>query len=550
MPAPRSGPAPDALPTAAAEPAPAAGTLPRRGLLRAGGALAVAGGAGLLVPGGAVVAVPLVRRAAPVVTHGVQSGDVTANGAVVWTRSDRPARMFVQVSSTGRFRRRTRWVPGPLLTPESDFTGRVELRGLPSGADVHYRVVVADPDAHRPDGDAVEGFLRTAPSWRDRRRVRFLWSGDQAGQGWGRNPDIGGFPIYRAMAERDPDFFLHSGDTVYADGPITGDVELPDGTVYRNVVTEEKSHVAETLDDFRGAFRYNLDDDALRAFVGGVAQVNQWDDHEVHNNWYPGQVIADDRYTVQDVDVLRARGERAWREYVPISERRGGRVYRSFSHGPLVDVFVLDMRSYRDSNANGAAAGGVGPEGGILGAEQARWLVEAVSASRATWKVVQADMPIGLVVPDSATPPAGVEAIAQGDAGVPLGRERQIAWILRELQRRGVRDHVWLTADVHYTAAHRYDPARATFTEFDPFWEFVSGPLHAGAFGPSALDATFGPQVVFQAAPPHPNTSPAEGWQHFGEVEVDPASEEMTVTLRGIDGAALWSVALQPQDRR
>ncbi|WP_280302299.1 alkaline phosphatase D family protein [Nocardia abscessus] len=42
-------------------------------------------------------------------------------------------------------------------------------------------------------------------------------------------------------------------------------------------------------------------------------------------------------------------------------------------------------------------------------------------------------------------------------------------------------DVVWLTADVHYTAAHRYSPERAVFTEFDEFWEFVSGPLNAGA---------------------------------------------------------------------
>ncbi|WP_432573830.1 alkaline phosphatase D family protein [Kineococcus sp. SYSU DK005] len=548
MPEPRPATAPAGTTTGAA--AGAGRSLPRRGVLRAGGALAVAGGAGLLVPAGAPAAVPLVRRGAPVLTHGVQSGDVTASGAVVWARADRPARLFVQVSRHGRFGARTRWVRGPVVTGDSDFTGRVELRGLPAAADVHYRVVAADPDAHRPDGHAVEGSLRTAPSWRARRRIRFLWSGDQAGQGWGRNPDLGGFPIYRAMAERDPDFFLHSGDTIYADGPITGDVELPDGRVYRNVVTEEKSHVAQTLDDFRGAFRYNLADEALSAFFGRVAQVNQWDDHEVHNNWFPHQVIDDDRYTEKRVDVLRARGERAWREYVPVSARRDGRVYRSFSHGPLLEVFVLDMRSHRDPNGNGWAGGGVRPDGGILGTEQARWLVEAVSRSRATWKVVQSDMPIGLVVPDGQTDPAGIEAVAQGDPGVPLGREQQVAWILREFQRRGVRDHVWLTADVHYTAAHRYDPARASFTEFDPFWEFVSGPLHAGSFGPSALDATFGPQVVFQAVPPRPNTSPLEGSQYFGEVEVDPDTEDLTVTLRGIDGAALWSRTLQPQDRR
>lgn len=39
------------------------------------------------------------------------------------------------------------------------------------------------------------------------------------------------------------------------------------------------------------------------------------------------------------------------------------------------------------------------------------------------------------------------------------------------------------TADVHRTAAHRYDPARARFRDFHPFWGFVGSPLHAGTFG-------------------------------------------------------------------
>jgi len=61
-----------------------------------------------------------------------------------------------------------------------------------------------------------------------------------------------------------------------------------------------------------------------------------------------------------------------------------------------------------------------------------------------------------------------------------------------------VRNTVWITADMHYTAAHYYDPNRAVFQDFEPFWEFISGPLHAGTWGPGELDNTFGPQVMYQ----------------------------------------------------
>jgi phosphodiesterase/alkaline phosphatase D-like protein len=65
----------------------------------------------------------------------------------------------------------------------------------------------------------------------------------------------------------------------------------------------------------------------------------------------------------------------------------------------------------------------------------------------------------------------------------------------------GIRNTVWLSANVPYTAAHYYDPGKAQFRDFEPFWEFVSGPIHAGAFGPNTLDNTFGPQLVFQKTP-------------------------------------------------
>jgi alkaline phosphatase D len=328
--------------------------------------------------------------------------------------------------------------------------------------------------------------------------VSFTWSGDLAGQGWGINPDIGGYRIFKTMAGLEPDFFLCSGDTIYADGPLTETVALPGGRTWRNVVTPAKSKVCETLDDFRGAFAYNLLDDNLRAFAASVPQINQWDDHETHNNWYPGQILADDRYTEKRADVLAARAHRAFFEWLPIAPRQRddvGRIYRRISHGPLLDVFMLDMRTYKDPNGTDVYAD---PTIGMLGSAQRAWLKRELAASRATWKVIANDLPLGLVVPDT---PGTFEGVSQGDNGKPLGRELEFAEILRFAHQRAIGGIVFLTADVHYTSAHHYDPARAAIGDFTPFWEFVSGPLNAGAFGPNALDTTFGPQTVFAAAP-------------------------------------------------
>ncbi|MFG2459527.1 alkaline phosphatase D family protein [Streptomyces sp. NPDC048523] len=515
----------------------------RRGVLR--GSLAAS--AALTLPAMSAAAPAFALSGRPGAGWGVQTGDVTSDSGLVWVRSDRPARMIVETSATESFRNPRRW-HGPLLGADTDFTGTTRLRGLPSGEQIHYRVLLADPDDPRRTGEPVAGTFRTvSPKRRD--GVRFLWSGDLAGQGWGINPDFGGYTIYRAMAELDPDFFLCSGDNIYADGPIAATAALPDGSTWRNITTEEKSKVAETLAEFRGNFRYNLLDHHLRTFNAQVPSVIQWDDHEVRNNWYPGQTILDSdaRYTVKSVDVLAGRARRAFSEYFPVSTlrpgAREGRVYRVLRQGPLLDVFVLDMRTYR--NANSPDDQTVDPQG-ILGREQLEWLERELSRSRAVWKVIASDMPLGLVVPDATEGRANIEAVAQGDPGAPLGRELQIAELLRYIKHRRITGTVWLTADVHHTSAQHYQPSRAAFTDFEPFWEFVSGPLNAGAFPASALDGTFGPERVFVKAPTASNVSPAGGYQFFGEVDIDGHSGELTVRLREQDGTVLFTRVLQP----
>ncbi len=262
------------------------------------------------------------------------------------------------------------------------------------------------------------------------------------------------------------------------------------------------------------------------------------------NNWSPSKEL-DDRYQqVRDIDTLVQRARQAYLEYAPMRMARGdteGRIYRKVSYGPLLDVFVLDMRSYRGPNTHNLQAE-QGADTAFLGREQLRWLKRELRASRATWKVIAADMPIGLHVPDGPR----WEAIANGHDGEALGRELEIAELLTFIQRARVRNTVWLTADVHYCAAHHYHPNRAAYQQFEPFWEFVAGPLNAGSFGPNPLDGTFGPEVVFQKAPPTANSSPRAGFQFFGEVEIDAQTAALQVSLRDIDGAVVYSQTLEP----
>jgi alkaline phosphatase D len=500
-------------------------------------------GAGSLAALGALsgIARPHLSHAAtrPQITHGIQSGDVSIDSGVVWARTDRPARMVVEASTTDRFSD-IRAVASVDALPESDFTTKALLENLPAGQDIFYRIRFEDLSSPTIFSETQVGHFRTAPN--DRRAVSFVWSGDTAGQGWGIDEARGGMRTYATMLNNRPDFFVHSGDTIYADCPISRELKLPNGELWRNLVTEEKSNIAQTLADYRGNYKYNLLDANLRQFNAAVPTIAQWDDHEVADDWWPGQIRGNRPDT--NASLLAARGRRAFCEYLPIRQTLAepGRVYRKMSYGPLLDLFLLDMRSYRGPNdrRNDTAPDAACP---FLGPAQTEWLKRSLMGSTATWKVICADLPIGLISEDS---------VAQGD-GAPLGREVEIADILAFIKHASIHNTVWITADMHYTAAHHYDPNRAVFQDFEPFWEFVSGPIHAGTWGPGQLDNTFGPAALFQkgcTTEQGENLAPCFGLQFFGHIAIDSVTEVMTVTLKDVGDHDLWSTRIEPKVMR
>ena len=79
----------------------------------------------------------------PTTISALQSGDVTANSAVIWARAEQETRMFVDFSTSPTFERvQTR--PGPRVGPETDYTGQLDLRGLQPNTTYYYQVRFAE----------------------------------------------------------------------------------------------------------------------------------------------------------------------------------------------------------------------------------------------------------------------------------------------------------------------------------------------------------------------------------------------------------------------
>src|ERR1700681_1791105 len=117
---------------------------------------------------------PYLSRAAdrPQIASGLASGDVSAGSAVIWARADRPARMQVECSTVESFKTILHSGSADAL-PDSDFTAKLLLDGLPSGQDIFYRVRFESIGDRGISGETQTGHFRAAPA--ERNSVSFVW---------------------------------------------------------------------------------------------------------------------------------------------------------------------------------------------------------------------------------------------------------------------------------------------------------------------------------------------------------------------------------------
>jgi alkaline phosphatase D len=142
--------------------------------------------------------------------------------------------------------------------------------------------------------------------------------------------------------------------------------------------------VAETIEEFRGNFAYNLLDESKRRFAAETPFLVQWDDHETRNNWHPGQLIGAERYKVKSTSLLAAYARQAMFEYNPmrLNGEDAERVYRRMDYGPALEVFMIDERSYRGPNSPNRQPA-LDQYSAFLGAAQLAWLKRSLLASTA-----------------------------------------------------------------------------------------------------------------------------------------------------------------------
>ncbi|NOS78787.1 MAG: hypothetical protein HOP35_12660 [Nitrospira sp.] len=449
-----------------------------------------------LPPGSPFLAVGVVKP--EVLPQGVTVGEVTSRGALLWVRTEGPALVQVEwappsvwevtskmASAVAPVARTARMSTGP----EADFTVTIPLEGAVPTTRYRYHVLVGRIGDGASPIDATlaaQGEFTTLPEAQSSTPVAFAWSGDLGGQQRCRQ-GAGGYPIFDVLRKQGLDFFLFLGDTIYSDDTCPSPPNEP-GADFK----------ASTLTEYRARHRYQRGADSLRRFLESVPVYVIWDDHEVRNNF------------AGPFDDQMPAGRQALREYWPIASPPGdpNRMYRSVRYGADLELFILDTRQYRSRNADQD-----GPAKTMLGAAQLQWLLDGVTHSTATWKVIATSVPLSIPKGGGASVP-GYDGWAGGPDGTGFERERQV--IVDAILEQKLKNVVFIGGDVHWVQANAYDPNQDGVIDFH---EFIAGPLSARPGRLTVASETLHPTRLINE----------DGYYNFGLARITKASFELTV---------------------
>jgi alkaline phosphatase D len=456
-------------------------------------------------------------------------GDPQPHSAVVWSRMPSATAMHVRIRTNAT----TAWRKfDAKVSADDDFAGKITIKGLLPSTPYQYELWFAG-DGINPELKSA-GQFRTAASDQAFVPVHFAWSGDVGGQNICRDA-VDGYPIFGPLGTEKLDFFIALGDMVYEDNTCLAKGQLG------NVQVPGPAQPAVKLEDYRAMWHYNRGDVGLSDFVTRQPYVAVWDDHEVLNDFGPGNDTRSEApYTAGEH--MLPLGLKAFLDENPLiaDASASPRLYRTFTYGLHAQVFVLDCRQYRSPNSAKDTA--ASPKT-MLGAEQLAWFQREIAKSKATWKIIISSVPLALETGDTER---GLDSWASFD--LDFGYERELRKIVNSLYDANVKNVVWLTTDMHFAAGFHYRPI-----EDDPNWEmyeFISGPLNAQSFPKQTLDTSFNPERMFFFGPAYvgePKTwAQAKQWFNYGLIDID-RTGILTVSIKNVAGEVVRQARLTPK---
>ncbi len=421
--------------------------------------------------------------------NGIASGEVTTTTALLWTRSAMAGTVRFEIAIDEAFQSvvydRTKQAESPFLP--------IKLRatGLEPGTQYHLR-------ATGPDGFQVIGKLKTAAAPNQHAGLRFGVSGDSRGE-------LKPFTAVANVPERELDFFVLLGDTIYADYPSPIAPALEQATTLRAFLGK---HDEVNSASSSGAVNFLGE---LRSSCAVLATI---DDHEVTNDFAGGATPAshplfaafEGAFAFINETSLFEAGLKAFQLFHPLADRYYGdtanartafkrKLYRTQTYGQDAAVFLLDARSFRDQplpepdlfdplSIGQFLAASFDPARTMLGKAQVQELLaDLLAADQAgvLWKFVFVPEPIQNL---------GVTAAPDRFEGYAAERTE----ILDFITQQAIDHVVFVAADIHGTLVNDL------YYQLNPAASQIQTTAFEITTGAIAFDAPFGPTVVEIAA--------------------------------------------------
>lgn len=336
--------------------------------------------------------------------HGVASGDVLSDRAIVWTRVT-PADTSQSGSITVIWQifedaGLTREVQAGAVQTSSarDYTVKVDVTGLQPARDYYYAFSVF-----------TDAGIVASPSGRTRTLAASGTTPIRAAFVSCSNFPFGQFNVYDALSrQEDLDVIIHLGDYIYEYGRdgYGGEVGKALGREH------EPADEITSLADYRTRHAQYKSDRALQRAHAAAPWICTWDDHESANNSYRTGAQNHTSPREGSWTSRKQQAVQAYLEWMPVRDPVQGAarsaLWRRFDFGDLASLMCLETRLTGRSeeiswNARltGVANDQIGqvarktlqdvndPTRTMLGGQQEAWLADQLASSKNEGKVWQ-----------------------------------------------------------------------------------------------------------------------------------------------------------------
>ncbi len=290
-----------------------------------------------------------------------------------------------------------------------------------------------------------------------------------------------GYEIFNNILQKDPDFMVWLGDNVY--------LRTPDFLTERGI---------------RHRYRHVRSIPELQPLLGSVHHYATWDDHDYGPN------DSDASYANKDI------AEEVFNDYWGNLNTNVAKIGGITSHFLWNDTefFMMDDRYHRDPNRQHTA------NKSYLGEEQLDWLINALTSSKATFKIVCIG---GQTISDA--------AVYENYATYPEERQN----LLDRLDAEKIEGVLFMSGDRHHTEISRLERLNAY-----PLVDITCSPLTSGTHQPRDEG----------------NSNQVKGKtfykRNFGIVNVTGPriNRQLLLTIYNQEGEAIWSYKIDANELR